>query len=140
MKNNSELLRLWIEKAESDLFTAKHLLELKASAPTEIICFHAQQSAEKFLKACLIKNDLEILKTHNLTVLINELNKTAKGFSKLLKIAAKLTPYAVEARYPGAYEGISLKEAKLAVNYSETIKKTCIKTLTEKAANKRVSN
>ncbi|WP_240923392.1 HEPN domain-containing protein [Thermococcus sp. 18S1] len=40
----------WIKRAEEDLFTAEALLSFKKPAPW-IICFHAQQAAEKFLKA-----------------------------------------------------------------------------------------
>ncbi|AEK73674.1 HEPN domain protein [Thermococcus sp. 4557] len=43
----------WIKQAEEDLFTAETLLSFKKPAPW-IICFHAQQAAEKFLKAFLI--------------------------------------------------------------------------------------
>jgi HEPN domain-containing protein len=44
----------WIKKAEKDLIAAKHLLSIKPNPPYDIICFHAQQCAEKYIKAFII--------------------------------------------------------------------------------------
>lgn len=41
----------WVAKAEEDLKTAAHTLKLGRSCPTATVCFHAQQSVEKYLKA-----------------------------------------------------------------------------------------
>ena len=46
--------RAWIKKAESDLKTAEHTLTLKENCPFDTVCFHAQQCAEKYLKALLV--------------------------------------------------------------------------------------
>lgn len=45
-------IRQWVEKAESDLRNAEHTLEL--DCPLDTVCFHAQQCAEKYLKALLV--------------------------------------------------------------------------------------
>lgn len=49
-----EDFRAWIKKAEGDLKTAEHALTLKERCPFDTVCFHAQQCAEKYLKALLV--------------------------------------------------------------------------------------
>ena len=70
----------------------------------------------------MIKMDLQVQKTHNLEDLIAICSEKDDTFLSLRPEANKLTPYAVEARYPGAMEGISVKEAKEAVKSAEMIK------------------
>jgi HEPN domain-containing protein len=129
MKNNGDLVKLWVEKAEADLITAVHVLKIKPKPPADISCFHSQQSAEKYIKAAMIKMDLQVQKTHNLEDLIAICSGKDNTFLSLRPEANKLTPYAVEARYPGAMEGISVKEAKEAVKTAEKIKLFVMKKL-----------
>jgi hypothetical protein len=44
----------WVQKAESNLKTAAHTLKLDKACATDLVCFHAQQSVEKYLKALLV--------------------------------------------------------------------------------------
>ncbi len=39
-------IREWLEKADNDLKAATQILTLKAEAPTDTVCFHAQHKAE----------------------------------------------------------------------------------------------
>lgn len=48
------VVREWIVKAEHDLTAAVQILKLGKAAPTEAVCFHAQQCVEKYLKAVLV--------------------------------------------------------------------------------------
>jgi HEPN domain-containing protein len=43
----------WIQKAEGDLATAHRELRARKAPNFDAACFHAQQSAEKYLKALL---------------------------------------------------------------------------------------
>ena len=53
MKDKFELVKAWITKAEKDLLSVEH--ELSFDNPvTESICFHCQQTVEKYLKTYLI--------------------------------------------------------------------------------------
>jgi len=54
MKKRIDLVKLWIRKAENDLVAAEHLLTVRPHTPYDTICFHAQQCAEKYLKAFLV--------------------------------------------------------------------------------------
>jgi hypothetical protein len=48
-------LKQWIEIADSDLDAANHLAKNMRPAPYEIVCFHCQQAAEKYLKWFLVE-------------------------------------------------------------------------------------
>lgn len=61
MNDSSLLVNAWIEKAEHDLETAK-LIFLHLPDYSDTICFHCQQSAEKFFKAYLIFLGIEFQK------------------------------------------------------------------------------
>ena len=55
----------WLEFARMDLSAAEYLLTMHP-LPIEIICYHCEQAAEKFLKATLVQFDREPPKTHDL--------------------------------------------------------------------------
>ncbi|NIR51999.1 HEPN domain-containing protein [candidate division KSB1 bacterium] len=65
---NEDVAEEWFKIAETDLSSARFLQKMKPT-PQEIICYHCQQSAEKFLKGL---HGEEIKRTHDLT----QLNKT----------------------------------------------------------------
>ncbi len=44
----------WTEKAEHDFLAAEHAMELAKEGLTDIVSFHCQQCAEKYLKALLL--------------------------------------------------------------------------------------
>lgn len=107
------LVRQWIEKAEHDLRNAEHTLTLKDDCPFDTICFHAQQCAEKYLKALLVFHEVDFPKTHDLVLLEN----LAIEVSPRLKCTQlhTLNRYSIEARYPGDWETITRTEAEKAV-------------------------
>ena len=97
---NDDIVKQWILKAERDLKIAKP--EIKTGNPaTDMVCFHMQQCAEKYLKAYLIFNGVEIRKTHNLTLILEQCIRIDGEFQFLQKKQAdKLTDYAIDTRYP----------------------------------------
>ena len=62
-------------------------------------CFHAQQAAEKYIKAYLISKETEHPFIHDLEKLIAICATIDPSFSEIVEIADPLTPYAVELRY-----------------------------------------
>ena len=60
----------WISKAEGDFATAGREIRIRKSPNYDAVCFHAQQCAEKYLKAVLQENDKHIPKIHNLIELM----------------------------------------------------------------------
>lgn len=66
MSNHIETVQRWCLKADNDLKNACHEIEHEDPA-LDTICFHSQQTAEKYLKAFLVFSDTEIPKTHFLS-------------------------------------------------------------------------
>jgi len=130
MKDKIELVRMWIKKAENDLITAKHSMTIKPLPPFDTICFHAQQCAEKYLKAYLTYNEVDFEKTHDIGDLITLASQIDNSFSELLELGDTLTPYAVRIRYP-IFEEISEEKAKEAIRIAEEIKELVLKHLPE---------
>ncbi|HEY3397077.1 MAG TPA: HEPN domain-containing protein [Armatimonadota bacterium] len=94
-----ESAAVWLEFAEVDLAAARKLVEADLLAPA---CFHAQQAAEKALKAYLVAlGESRLPHTHNLTQLARA--AAALGGEMIAgEGVRKLTDYAVEIRYPDA--------------------------------------
>ena len=112
--------REWINYAEKDYVAAEFLMTA-ASPPIEIICYHCQQSAEKILKAFLIKSDVIPLRTHDLNLLVNECIKLDDSISVLKKECNRLNDFGVNTRYPNNLDLI-LEDAKIALKDAEKIK------------------
>jgi HEPN domain-containing protein len=45
-----EILRQWVRKAEHDLEAANRIMAVEEGCPFDMVCFHCQQAAEKYLK------------------------------------------------------------------------------------------
>ena len=90
----------WAERAEEDFILARTALRRKQPL-TYGACFHAQQCAEKYMKALLISKGADFPKTHDLLML----NGLCSSSGIFLEINSKhlntLTDYAVRTRYPG---------------------------------------
>jgi HEPN domain-containing protein len=61
-------------------------------------CFHRLQAAEKFLKAYLIYNGLDIERTHNIIFLLNQCATFDPVFASV--DPSDINAYAVRGRYP----------------------------------------
>jgi len=94
------LLRDWIEKADADLEVARRMAAEAVDnlRIREIVGFHCQQAAEKYLKALLTRCQIEFPKTHDIKTLLQLAGDPVAGS---LGAAKWLTPFGVEIRYPG---------------------------------------
>jgi HEPN domain-containing protein len=61
----------WIEKAEGDWITAQREYRARQRPNYDAACFHAQQCAEKYLKARLEEAGIAFSRTHNLISLLS---------------------------------------------------------------------
>ena len=113
-------LKSWIAYADEDYNAAKSLLALKKPL-LGAVCFHAQQCAEKYLKALLILKDIDFPKTHDLPTLntLCDQNSILTGFEP--QQLADLSKYAVQARYPGSQP--TLEETKEAIEIAKTVRR-----------------
>lgn len=93
-------IRQWLTKAVHDLRSARRLFSDEPPL-LDTAVYHCQQSAEKSLKAYLTLQDISFLKTHLLTVLVEQCILQDDDFENLRNAAEILTPYATAFRYPG---------------------------------------
>lgn len=129
--NNQEIVN-WIKKAESDLKTAKILIDSK-DVVTESICFHCQQAVEKYLKAFLAFHNKEFRKTHIIAELLKLCIDLDADFNKLKEFHIQnLSIYAVEVRYPDDFYIPTIEEAKESIDLAEKTKKFVLDKLKEK--------
>lgn len=91
----------WVSKAEGDFLTAGRELRARKSPNYDAVCFHAQQCAEKYLKAVLQENDQRIPKIHFLLELLAMIFKFDGSYEFLKADLEVLEDYAVKFRYPG---------------------------------------
>ena len=117
---DAEFVMPWIQRAENDITTARYLTENMHPVPTEIVCFHCQQAAEKYLKAFLVHNDQEPPKTHDLIELAKLCSSFDESFLLLSPKCEYLVPFATRTRYPGAGD-LEDADIKKALAYAQDI-------------------
>jgi HEPN domain-containing protein len=96
------LTREWIEKAEGDFTIAERELRARKAPVYDAVCFHAQQCAEKYIKAVLQEHTQRIPKTHHFAELLPLVLKIDPTFELLRADLDMLEDYGVDFRYPGA--------------------------------------
>jgi len=90
----------WYLKAERDFGLARHASEQGLEYP-DLICYHCQQAAEKFLKALVIHRGIQLRKTHDLEVLLDLLAPAESSIGiEFYEHARKINDYGVMIRYP----------------------------------------
>ena len=109
----------WLEKAAGDLATARRELRARTERNYDAVCFHAQQSVEKYLKAILQEQRVNIPKTHQLMDLLALCAKTDSSYLILQTDLMNLEGYAVMFRYPG--QSADRAEAKAAFKSAEVV-------------------
>lgn len=120
-KELEEQVFKWVEIAEEDLILANHAFTLSSNIPYRLICYHAQQCAEKYLKALLVSRLIDFPYTH----VIDDIVKLCPAELDLMNTLAstfKLTNYAVAKRYPGEYKKVTKANAVEAVKLAELTK------------------
>lgn len=90
----------WLGSAGRDLALCAAALDLTLVS-YEGASFHAQQAAEKALKALLVWHQVEFPRTHSIGDLLTLLEPSRPGISEQLDSARALTSYAARGRYPG---------------------------------------
>lgn len=127
-ETDKELAHGWFHKAENDLLSAQNNLAAKVT-PTDAVCFHCQQAAEKFLKGFLAWHGQPFGKTHDLESLVADCAEVNPDLIELRNDANMLTDFAVEVRYPDVPEEPTLQEAKEALKRAKNIRKKILSVL-----------
>jgi HEPN domain-containing protein/predicted nucleotidyltransferase len=90
---------LWIERASRD----QQIMDVLLGANPilwEGVCFHAQQAAEKHLKALLVRRMLRPPRTHDLSEVCQAVRSAGYSLPDFDAECRQLAPYAVDVRYP----------------------------------------
>ena len=117
----NEVIREWIAKAEGDYATASREFRVQDGPNYDAVCFHAQQCAEKYLKALLIEKGVTPPKIHDLVDLSRRLQPVCDAWDWNIQELQLLSRSAVLARYPG--ESAGYEEAEAAFEICRRVRK-----------------
>ena len=110
----------WLLVSREDLRSARILLDAQPPA-LYAAAFHAQQSAEKALKAFLVARGQEPPRVHSLDLLFDLCIKLDEGFEPLADRCAWLSDFAVGIRYPGFEPVPDTETVRTAVEDATTL-------------------
>ena len=120
--NDEENVEEWLRFARHDSEAASYLFSNMSNPPLEIICFHCQQAAEKYLKGLITAKGTAFEKKHDLSYLLDLLGLKVAENASLYESATRLTPYGAAVRYPGDKE-TDLADTKLALSDMDRIER-----------------
>jgi HEPN domain-containing protein len=111
-----------LAKAHNDLLAADAILAYYEEPPTDTVCYHAQQVAEKCFKAFYIAKTQKLKKIHDLNKLLKQCIVIEKSFEALRDVTRNLNRYFIDAKYPaGIPYWYPKDEAKVAVDLAREI-------------------
>ena len=97
----NDLVSEWIEKAEGDYDSAERELRARLRPNYDSACFDAQQCAEKYLKAFMVRQQIAFKPIHDLEFHLNSVVPRFPEFEMIRDLLLLLNDYAVAIRYPG---------------------------------------
>lgn len=112
-------------QADQDMRASETLL---ATQPPFLYpaCFHAQQAAEKYLKALLTWQQIEFPKTHAIEQLLDLVKRADAETASSLTAASVLTPYGVDIRYPGDQPEPNVEETRVALDLARKVRDSVV--------------
>ena len=113
-------MKAWLGTADVDVLSASAILD-RAMPSYDPVGFHAQQAAEKALKAFLVRHGVRFGNTHDIGALLGLAEAAAAGISERLVDARELTPYAVNARYPSDDPPLTREEASELLKMAQRV-------------------
>jgi HEPN domain-containing protein len=128
MTKKNEILKLWVEKADSDLGTAK-IIYLHLPKFKDTLAYHCQQASEKYLKALLIFFGLNVPKSHDIIYHLGLLEDKIDIGDNLFKKASILNDYSVEVRYPDSIIELTSDDCKEAIEIADEFRNYAINIL-----------
>ncbi|EKO40060.1 MAG: hypothetical protein B193_1217 [Solidesulfovibrio magneticus str. Maddingley MBC34] len=99
MNERDAAVRRWLAKAENDLLNIRNNLHA-SRVPWDTVCFHAQQAAEKYLKAFLVAWDVPPPRSHDCIALLALCVGHAPELAVLEPACRRLTYFGTASRYP----------------------------------------
>ncbi len=116
-----DFIKEWIYEANNDLGLAEFVIDNDGKY-YDLVCFHCQQAAEKYLKAYIIYLRLHYEKVHDLKYLLNVIGKKRDVPKKLKKYADLLNEYTIDSRYPDYWHDPTLDETKECIKAAQDFK------------------
>jgi HEPN domain-containing protein len=118
----------WVQLADDDLLVAEQILVLTTRRPYRVAAYHAQQCAEKYLKAFLVARRVDFPFTHNLSTLL-ELAASQEPLLLALEDIEILTAFATSARYPADEDPVTESEACEAIDLARKARSVVVELL-----------
>jgi HEPN domain-containing protein len=97
---DADIVKQWCFLAGEDFRLAEFSSVTMWPAPLELVCFHCQQSIEKYFKAFLVLHGKNPPYIHDLVELLKQCETINEKFSQLSDRCSILTEYGVRFRYP----------------------------------------
>jgi len=116
---NAELAKLSFEIGSSEYAAAKHLYDTMKPLPIEIICYLCQQATEKSIKAVLYYLEKEVLETHNIIKLLEDVNAEKRYIHLGKRDAAMITRFATRTRYAERRIDIAKEDTEFALRRAQ---------------------
>ena len=117
--DKTSLHEKWLKRAKSNLVRAT--MSKVEDVFYEDLCYDAQQTAEKSIKALLTFYKIKFRFVHDIGELLFTLEQNNIRVPDEIKESVILTYYAVETRYPSPIEPVNEEEYKEAVKLAEKV-------------------
>lgn len=111
----------WLAKAANDYLAIQNNVNA-AEVPWDVVCFHAQQCAEKILKAYLVLDGRIPERTHDLRLVLRRCVNINGSLADLEADCLNLTARAVGPRYPDEFYEPREEDARDAIAALERIR------------------
>lgn len=111
----------WVDKAEEDWDTLNVLFRSRRVSAPNVVCYHAQQCLEKYLKGRLVEAGVSYPRTHDLADLLDRVLAFEPSWSVFRADLDTITGYAADYRYPG--HTADRAQAKEARGHCETVRR-----------------
>lgn len=109
----------WMARARSDFALA--CSDKPSETFWEDLCFHAQQAAEKSIKAVLLHRHIAFRFVHDLEELLTTAQQAGISIPDAVRRAVRLNDYAVRSRYPDDAEPVTEAEYREAIQLAEIV-------------------
>lgn len=118
---NAQPIEEWTRKAEDNYISALTLARRRSRPVPDVVCNQCQQCAEKYLKALLVRYQLDLPKIHDLLQLEELVVQVEPDIRLIHANLAALNPYGIDIRYPGLEATVA--EAQEAVRAVKKVRK-----------------
>lgn len=110
----------WLARAKADLVLARS--DLLPGGVYEDLCYHAQQAAEKAIKAVFVRHGWDFPYIHDLDQLIGGLERRQLAVpTDIATNSPRLSIYAYDTRYPTAGEPVTAEDHRQAVEIATRV-------------------